>query len=41
MTNHAEDYRTNAATCLRLAKTMDNDNMAYPVDSGDGHNGSR
>jgi hypothetical protein len=26
MTNHAEDYRLNAATCLRLAKTMDDDN---------------
>jgi hypothetical protein len=23
---HAEEYRINAATCLRLAKTMDEDN---------------
>jgi hypothetical protein len=32
MRNHAEEYRVNAATCLRLAKTMDDDSKRRLVD---------
>jgi hypothetical protein len=32
MRDHTEEYRINAAACLRLAKTMDEDNKRRLVD---------